>query len=152
MPIIELKTTIKADILVVFDLARSIDLHKISTAHTNEEAIAGRTSGLIELGESVTWKAKHFEIYQTLTSKITAFDKPNNFTNEMVNGAFKKFKHQHLFNSTEYGTLMIDIFDNESPLGVLGILADKLFLKKYMTNLLIQRNLIIKEFAESDKK
>ena len=76
MPKIELKTKIKADRKVVFDLSRSIDLHKISTKHTNEEAIAGKTSGLIGMDESVTWRAKHFGIYQELTSKITEFDRP----------------------------------------------------------------------------
>lgn len=151
MPIIELETFIQADIEIVFDLARSIDLHKISTQHTNEDAIAGRTSGLIKLGESVTWRAKHFGVYQTLTSQITAFDRPNHFTDEMTKGAFKGFNHQHLFKVVNNGTVIIDIFDYQSPLGILGQAADVLFLKNYMTNLLKQRNSIIKEFAESDK-
>jgi hypothetical protein len=51
MPVINLHTQINAPIGIVFDLSRSIDLHKISTAHTNEEAIAGVTSGLIGMGE-----------------------------------------------------------------------------------------------------
>ncbi|PQJ21964.1 SRPBCC family protein [Tenacibaculum sp. SG-28] len=151
MPRIELKTEIKADRNIVFDLSRSIDLHKISTLHTNEEAIAGKTSGLIGLNESVTWRAKHFGIYQKLTSKITEFDKPNYFTDEMVKGAFAEFKHQHHFTELNGGTLMTDFFDYKSPLGLFGKLADKLFLKKYMTDLLIKRNLIVKEFAESNK-
>lgn len=151
MPIIELRTIIKSDKKIVFDLSRSIDLHKISTEHTNEEAIAGKTSGLIELHESVTWRAKHFGIYQKLTSKITAFDRPNYFVDEMQQGAFKEFKHEHHFSDIEEGTLMIDVFNYTSPLGILGILADKLFLKKYMTDLLEQRNRVIKDFAESGK-
>ena len=77
MPRIELRTEIKADKEIVFDLSRSIDLHKISTEHTNETAIAGKASGLIGLDENVTWRAKHFGIYQRLTSKITEFDRPN---------------------------------------------------------------------------
>ena len=97
MPKIELHTFINADKKIVFDLSRSIDLHKISTKHTNEEAIAGVTSGLIGLNETVTWKAKHFGIYQLLTSKITEFESPNYFTDEMENGAFKWFRHQHIF-------------------------------------------------------
>lgn len=88
MPIINLHTEIKAEKEVVFDLSRSIDLHKISTEQTSEEAIAGKTSGLIGLHESVTWRAKHFGIYQNLTSKITKFDRPNYFVDEMVKGRF----------------------------------------------------------------
>jgi hypothetical protein len=60
MPRIVLKTEIDAPIEVCFDLSRSIDLHQISTAHTNEQAIDGVTSGLINLHESVTWRARHF--------------------------------------------------------------------------------------------
>lgn len=151
MPIIELTTTIKADINIVFDLSRSIDLHKISTQHTNEEAIAGKTTGLIGLDEMVTWRAKHFGVYQTLTTKITAHNSPHYFKDEMIKGAFKSFVHQHIFKSQPDGTLMIDVFDYQSPLGVLGKLADVLFLKNYMTELLLKRNLVIKEVDESGK-
>lgn len=151
MPRIELQTKIKASKEIVFDLSRSIDLHKISTEQTNEEAIAGKTSGLIELGESVTWRAKHFGFYQILTSKITKFERADLFVDEMVKGAFKAFKHEHHFIDTNGETLMIDYFDYESPFGFLGKLADKLFLLKYMTDLLTERNRIVKDFAESDK-
>lgn len=151
MPIIELITEIKADKEIVFDLSRSIDLHKISTEHTNEEAIAGKTSGLIGMNESVTWRAKHFGIYQNLTSQITEFDRPKHFTDEMVKGAFKKFKHEHYFRELNDGTLMTDFFNYKSPLGILGEIVDKVFLKKYMTELLIKRNSLIKEFAESGR-
>lgn len=110
MPRIEIQTEIKADKQIVFDLSRSIDLHKISTKHTNEEAIAGKTSGLIALNESVTWKAKHFGVTQILTSKITEFESPHYFADEMVHGAFKRFKHEHHFVDSQNGTLMTDFF------------------------------------------
>lgn len=151
MPRIVLVTEINAPIERCFDLSRSIDLHKISTEHTNEEAIDGVTSGLIRLDESVTWRAKHFGIYQKLTTKITEFDSPRFIVDEMVKGAFKGFKHEHHFVRIENGTQMTDIFDYQSPFGILGKLADMVVLKKYMTKLLIKRNETIKEFAESDK-
>lgn len=151
MPRIEIKTEIKADKEIVFDLSRSIDLHKISTEHTNERAISGKTSGLIEMNESVTWRARHFGIYQNLTSKITEFERPHYFVDEMQKGAFSKFKHEHHFLDLNGGTLMIDYFDYKSPFGILGRLADRLFLQKYMTDLLQTRNRIVKEFAESEK-
>jgi len=151
MPRIELKTEINADKTLVFDLSRSIDLHKISTEHTNETAVDGKTSGLIGPQEWVTWKAKHFGVYQKLTSKITAFNRPYFFADEMVYGAFKSFRHEHHFKEIPEGTLMTDIFNYQSPLGILGKLADKLFLKRYMVSLLEKRNWTIKDFAESDQ-
>ena len=148
MPIIELATHINAPIEKCFDAARSIDVHIASTQQTGETAIAGRTSGLIELGESVTWRAKHFGVWQTLTSKVTEMEYPNYFVDEMVKGAFKNFRHEHYFYAIKEQTLMKEVFMFESPLGLLGMAANFYFLKDYMEKLLEQRNLVIKETAE----
>ncbi|WP_194850798.1 SRPBCC family protein [Nonlabens antarcticus] len=149
MPEIILHTTINAPIELVFDLARSIDLHQSSLKHTKEKAIAGRVSGLVEEGETVTWQARHFMITQHLTSLITDVKPPHFFADEMVSGAFKRFRHEHHFSGSEPGvTTMKDIFDYDSPLGILGKLADRLFLKRYMTSLLEHRNKVLKKTAE----
>jgi ligand-binding SRPBCC domain-containing protein len=103
---------------------------------------------LIELGETVTWRAKHFGIWQTLTSKITEFDRPNFFADEMLQGAFKSFRHEHHFSSADGCTLMKDVFVFESPLGILGKLFNWLILTGYMTRLLEERNRVIKRAAE----
>lgn len=97
MPRIIIELIINAPREIVFDLARSIDFHKESTKYTKEEAIAGKTSGLLELGESVTWRAKHFGLWLELESKITEFDYPNYFVDEMQKGNFKSFRHKHIF-------------------------------------------------------
>lgn len=123
----------------------------ISTKHTSERAVAGKTSGLIELGETVTWLAKHYGFTQRLTSKITAYEFPNHFTDEMVKGAFKSFKHEHLFDESEEKNLMIDIFNFETPFGLFGRLFNSLTLTNHMQKLLAKRNEMIKDFAETDK-
>lgn len=148
MSTIHLETFIKADIRKVFDLARDIDLHQRSTFQTGEKAIAGRTSGLIELGETVTWKAKHLGFYQTHTSKITDMQKPFKFTDVMLKGRFKSFKHQHIFKQNGKFTVMTDILEFESPLGIFGQLFNYYFLKNYMTKFLIERNKVTKLAAE----
>jgi len=149
MPTIRLETLINADIQTCFDLSRSVDLHLESTKHTGETVIAGRTSGLIEFGETVTWRARHFGIRQTLTSKITVMQPPFLFVDEMLRGAFKSFRHEHHFNQLKGATLMTDIFIFEAPLGLLGAIANRLFLTSYMRDLLIKRNGMIKAHAES---
>lgn len=230
MPLIHLITSIKAPIQVVFDLSRSIDFHQESVSKTREKAVAGRTSGLIELGETVTWEAFHLGVKQQLTTKITAMvqNRPLSdlishpecsnlctsilisshpeclnwrpsilssqaqktqgaslsvskgamrftqctssnvskgaksgyyFVDEMVKGVFKSIKHEHLFyeekdcvvslQSTRSDlTVMVDLFHFEAPLGILGKLANVLFLKRYMTHFLNVRNAAIKEAAE----
>ena len=148
MVTIRLETHIHAPIEICFDVSRDIDVHIESTRHTGETAIAGKTSGLIGLGESVTWRAKHLGIWQTLSSKITAFNAPTYFTDEMVQGAFTSFKHEHIFEVKENYTLMTDIFQFKSPLGILGMLVNQLFLTAYMQKLLVHRNEVIKKEAE----
>ncbi|MEL0643017.1 SRPBCC family protein [Olleya sp. Ti.3.14] len=148
MPLIQLKTVIHARLKTCFDLSRDIDFHKDSLKHSNEKAIAGKTSGLIGLGESVTWEATHFGIRQQLTSKITHFESPNYFVDQMVSGAFKSFKHEHIFSTKGGDTIMIDMFYFQSPFGVLGRLANVLFLTSYMKNLLETRNHYLKIKAE----
>ncbi|QNF31619.1 SRPBCC family protein [Adhaeribacter swui] len=149
MPTIQLQTFIQAPKAVCFDLSRSIDLHVKSTAHTGERAIAGRTSGFIELGETVTWRAKHLGIWQNLTTQITEFKYPDYFVDEMVSGAFQSFRHEHYFKNTATGTTMTDVFTFISPLGWLGELTNALFLTSYMRRLLEKRNQVIKGTAES---
>lgn len=141
-------TTITAPIDLCFDLARDIDFHVRSMAGTGERAVAGRTSGLIELGESVTWEARHLGVRQRLTSRITAFDRPVYFRDEMTAGAFRSFTHDHRFELRGGATIMTDSVVFRSPLGPLGRLVDALYLKGYLRRLLQARCLVMKHTAE----
>jgi ligand-binding SRPBCC domain-containing protein len=151
MPIIHLTTYIAAPVERVFDLSRSIDVHKKSMSHTNEQAVAGTTSGLIQQHETVTWKAKHLGKIRVMKVRISEMLAPQSFTDEMVQGDFKQMKHEHHFKPIENGTLMIDLFSFESPYGTIGKIANYFFLQRYLRRMLEKRNLAIKEFAEGDK-
>ncbi len=150
MATIILETLINTPIKRCFDLSRSIDLHKISTAKTQEEAIDGRTAGLIEEGEFVTWRAVHLGIRQNLTVIITKVESPHYFRDEMVKGAFKSMYHEHIFEEQNGQTLMKDIFVFESPLGFIGKAFNILFLTNYMKGFLVERNAVIKQIAEGE--
>ena len=143
--------TIAAPIERVFDLARSIDAHLASTSRTQEKAIDGNTTGLIEMDDTVTFEAVHFWVRQKFCAKIVAFDRPHFFVDEMVSGAFKSMNHTHNFSVVDGGVLMTDILVFEAPLGVLGWIAEKMFLARYMKNFLIERGEKLKEMAEGDE-
>jgi len=145
---VRIETAIGASIERCFDAARDLDLHVQSMAHTNETAIAGRTTGLIELGEEVTWRGRHFGVVQTFTSRITAFERPSYFQDSMVRGAFKSFVHDHLFVAENGQTRMTDVLVFAAPLGILGRLAEKVLLHRYMKRLLTTRAEIIKTALE----
>jgi ligand-binding SRPBCC domain-containing protein len=144
-----IQTFIKNKPEVVFNLSRSIDLHLISTAKTNEKAVAGITTGLINLNETVTWEANHLFKKRHFTSKITSYNFPFSFTDEMQKGDLKHFHHQHIFEEKDSGTLMTDIIYLESPYGLIGKFVLWLFLKNYFKKLLVERNRIIAHYAET---
>ncbi len=149
MPRIEIVTDIRASPELCFDLSRDLDLHMKSMAHTSERAVAGKTTGLIEIGEQVTWRGRHFGIVHEHTSLITAFDRPEHFRDEMTRGRFKRFVHDHYFEPTRSGTRMRDVLEFESPWGVLGKAVDALILTRYLARLLLKRNGIVQRAAES---
>lgn len=148
MPIIHHEIFIHAPITVCFDLARNIDVHIQTTGKTNERAVAGVTSGLIEKGQTVTWEATHLGVRQKLTAKITEMERPYRFVDVMVKGAFHSFTHIHEFVESGTGTIMKDTFSYKSPLGILGILVDKLFLERYMREFIVSRAEGLKKIAE----
>ena len=148
---IHLTTVINAPVERVFDLSRSINLHKISTSHTGEKAIAGVTMGLINVNETVTWQAKHLFKLRQFTSKITVMVSNVNFTDQMIQGDFKSYIHEHHFKPIVNGCLMIDMIEFESPYGKLGDFINKIFLKNYLQKLLLKRNEVIKHYAETQK-
>ena len=110
-----------------------------SVAHTDEKAIAGKTSGLIGMGEEVTWRARHFGITQQFTSRITAFDRPRYFQDAMQRGAFQSFVHDHFFESEGNRTKMTEVLTFSAPFGILGRIAEKLILRRYLQRLLRMR-------------
>lgn len=125
---IELAIRIAAPPERCFDLARSVDLHVRSTAATGERAVAGKTSGLLELGDEVTWRARHFGVRQSLSGRISAYDRPRHFQDTMLRGAFRHLRHDHYFEPVDGGTLMRDVIEYAAPFGLLGRLAERLFL------------------------
>jgi ligand-binding SRPBCC domain-containing protein len=107
-------------------------------------------SGLLQLGDEVTFRAQHFGIWQTLTSKIVAYREPSYFCDEMQRGAFKAMRHEHYFEAEGGVTIMRDIFEFSSPLGFLGNIVDALVLSNYLRRFLVQRSIVVKRYAETD--
>jgi ligand-binding SRPBCC domain-containing protein len=148
MTTIVVETRIAAPIELCFDLARDVDVHLKTSSSTGERAVAGRTSGLLDLGDIVTFEAVHFGIRQRLTSKIVEFDRPSRFVDEMVKGAFASLRHIHEFVVDGESVLMRDTLTWRSPLGFLGTVADKLFVERHMRAFMVKKQSELKEYAE----
>jgi ligand-binding SRPBCC domain-containing protein len=149
MPFIHLTTFIAAPQERVFDLSRSVALHKSSMKDHDEKIVDGTMSGLMNLNDTVTWTAKHLFKQRRLKIRITKLNRPEYFIDEQEAGDFKLMKHEHYFKPIENGTIMIDQFHFETR-GFMGSLVNKFYLEKYMTQLLKLRNKMIKEMAEGN--
>lgn len=141
-------TNIAAPIAVVFDLSLDIDAHLASMADFGERAIAGTTSGLIGLGETVTWRARHFGIPFTMTSMVTELDRPHAFVDEQISGPFRSFRHEHRFDESGCTTIMTDRVRFDAPVGPIGRIAESLLLGRYLSKLIAERNQHLKVEAE----
>jgi ligand-binding SRPBCC domain-containing protein len=133
----------------LFDLSLDIGAHTSSMQRSRERAVAGVTSGLISLGEEVTWRAWHFGVPIRMTSRITAFDRPRSFVDEQKRGPFLYFRHEHRFEprSDGGGTRMTDHVSFAAPFGPLGRLVEKLVLARYLERLIRQRNAYLQSIS-----
>ena len=122
----------------LFDVSLDIDAHIASMSQSGERAVAGVTTGKIGLGDTVTWRARHFGIWFTMTSEIADLDRPLRFVDRQVRGPFKLFIHEHVFESVGSGSRMTDHITLASP--ILGRLAERVVLVPYLRRLIVKRN------------
>jgi ligand-binding SRPBCC domain-containing protein len=140
VPQIVLTTRIAAPARECFDLSLSVDAHTASMSRSGEQVVAGVASGAMGLGDSVTWRARHFGLPFTMTSRITQYDAPHRFVDEQVTGPFGHWWHEHTFEEDDGATTMTDVVEFASPLGPIGALVDAVVLTRYLTRLLTVRN------------
>jgi ligand-binding SRPBCC domain-containing protein len=141
---IELQTLIAAPPERCFDLSLSVDLHVRSAAHTGERVVGGVSSGVLALGDRVTWEARHLGLRHRLSMTISAYDRPRMFRDELVHGPFRRLAHDHFFEPAAQGTLMRDLFEFSSGLAPL----DTLVLEPHLRRFLLRRNEVIRGLAE----
>lgn len=151
MPVLRIVTDLEAPVEVCFDLSRSIDLHVESMASSRERAISGVTAGLISAGEEVTWEARHFGVRWEMTSRITEYERPKRFVDEMIRGPFASFRHKHEFEPRGQSTRMTDVIGFRTPCGPLSAISDALA-GAYLRRLMAMRNATIRRKAEAARE
>lgn len=143
------ETVIHAPREVVFDLARDVTAHTRSASFSHERAVApGRTEGLLQLGDIVTFEGVHFGIRQRFTAKIVELDRPRYFIDELVKATFKSMRHVHEFEERDGATLMRDTLDWTSPFGILGRVADGVAVTRHLRTFVTRKQLALKALAE----
>jgi len=123
-----------------FELSLSVEAHLRSMARSRERAVGAVTSGTLTLDDEVTWRAWHFGVPWTMTSRITEYDPPHRFVDDQVRGPFRAFRHEHLFTESDDGTVMTDRVAFTAPFGVLGRVTERVVLRRYLAHLIGARN------------
>ena len=140
VPALILETWIPSPPERCFELSLSVDAHTASMRGSGEKIIAGLTTGSMSLDDTVTWRAKHFGIPFTMTSRISEYETPSRFVDEQISGPFRRWWHEHRFEDANGGTQMTDRIEFEAPAGPIGRAINRLVLTGYMTRLIEQRN------------
>jgi ligand-binding SRPBCC domain-containing protein len=78
-------------------------------------------------------------------TEITQIKEPNYFVDEQRKGPYRVWHHQHLLRVIEGGIEMTDIVHYQPPLGILGRLANSLFLRKQLKEIFDYRFTRIEE-------
>jgi ligand-binding SRPBCC domain-containing protein len=146
---ITIYTFISAPQDVCFDLALDVSAHMKSASFSGERLVEpGRTSGMLQLGDLVTFEGRHFGIRQRFTTRIIELQRPDSFVDEMVRGSFKSLRHVHKFHIEDDQTVMRDTLTWDPPLGILGDIADVLFLRRHMERFVRKKQTQLKRLAE----
>jgi ligand-binding SRPBCC domain-containing protein len=149
VPRIVIETWIAAPPERVFDLARDVGAHAVSSSFTRERIVPpGRTSGLLEAGDLITFEGVHFGMRQRITARILEMERPRVFVDELVRSAFRRLRHVHQFEPSNGGTLMRDTLEWTSPLGILGRIADRVAIVRHMRWFVTTKQQALKEIAE----
>src|SRR5690348_14098179 len=146
----ECRTLIGASVEAVFDLSLDIDAHLGSMRDSDERAVAGVTSGQIDLGEQVTWKARHYVLPFTMTSEIVELERPVHFVDQQVRGPFHFFRHEHHFEPAGQGCVMIDRVRFQAPFGLIGRAVERLTLDRYVRGLIAKRNEFLRDALDPE--
>lgn len=148
MGIIELRTELDCPCERAFALSLDLDLELRATARFSSRIVGGRRGGRIGPGETVTWRLRQFGIPVRHTSVISEYEPPVRFVDEMVRGVLAQFRHEHGFvPRPDGGCTMLDTISYRLPAGPLGVLADRLVVRRRLLRLLIDRNAEIRRTA-----
>lgn len=149
MTTVRVETLIHAPPELCFDLTRDVHVHNETAAFTQERVLTDHPTGLLELGDMVTFEARHLGVRQRLTARITEFDRPHRFVDEVEESIFRSLRHQHLFQAVKEGTLMTDVIEFRTSIWALGVLSERLVVGPHLRRFLKRRNQALKEIAEA---
>ena len=136
---------------IVFDLSRHILLQKKAMEKIGAQQVRGVSSGLRSLDDAVMWGLSVLKKTFVFTLSISDYRPNEQITEEISKSALESFRHVRHIKAIKNGTLVIDEITYTLPEKWWASWVDRFFLRKKINDLLVAKNKILKEYAESNK-
>ncbi|MBC8125074.1 MAG: SRPBCC family protein [Candidatus Kapabacteria bacterium] len=108
------------------------------------------TRGESGLGQEVMLQVRQFGLFTMHWHvKITEYQPPHRMTDIQISGPFKSWKQTRLFREVNDSCMLTDIVEYEPPFGVLGRIADALFIRPQIMKMFAFRQQATKQLLES---
>ncbi|MEJ2163232.1 MAG: SRPBCC family protein [Robiginitalea sp.] len=116
-------------------LSNPRNLKKITPEHLGFEILSGAEQPMYA-GQIIQYNVIPFKgIRSRWVSEITHLATGKYFVDEQRFGPYSLWHHKHFIQDVENGVMMLDVVDYKLPLGPLGILAHRLFVKRQLTSI-----------------
>lgn len=143
----EKRQQIKASIDEAWEyFSTPLNLSKITPSYMNFEILSDLRDGKMYPGQIIQYKVRPIaNIPLSWTTEITHVIDKKYFVDEQRFGPYRFWHHQHWFESNENGVLMTDTVHYALPLGILGRLANSLFVAKQLEDIFEYRFKVVDE-------
>ena len=151
----------KSDATKRYESLVKADIHAVWEFHSSAEALRtltppNRNVKLLSSDLSVHEGAIHaFQVRVgpfriTWRAQLSAVDSPHGFLDTAVQSPFRTWTHKHEFIAHPDGTLIRDSIEYEVPFGILGAVANRLFVSKEIDRLFAFRHRATAKALEGD--
>ena len=138
---------IKADINQIWEFISSPkNLKKITPKHMGFEITSDNKEEKMYAGMIISYIVKPMlNIPLKWVTEITHVKEKKYFVDEQRVGPYKMWHHEHIFEIKKEGVLMTDIISYVPPFGILGTIANLMFIKKRVNTIFDYRNIILEK-------
>jgi len=128
---------VKTDLQTLWDFASSPkNLGKITPAYMDFKIVSPVPCNEMYPGMIVLYTVSPvMGLRLTWMTEITNVKPLSFFVDEQRMGPYKMWHHQHIFEQKEGGVLMTDIVTYIPPMGILGAVANKLFIERQLNSI-----------------
>jgi ligand-binding SRPBCC domain-containing protein len=124
--------------------SNAFNLESITPPEVNFHVVTAAPIGL-KPGALIDYKLRVSGIPLRWTTRIETWNPPHEFSDTQLRGPYKLWRHTHTFLETGGGTKMTDHVDYELPLGFLGDLAHRWWVRRQVEAIFAYREKIIRQ-------